>query len=89
MAALAFPALVALFLLAAIVAAAADRDEWHLEYGPAKPVSFTCATHLSALRANGFDGVLSIEHEDEAVGREEGFLMGKKYLEQFFIPGWC
>jgi len=52
MAALAFPALVALFLLAAIVAAAADRDEWHLEYGPAKPVSFTCATHLSALRAN-------------------------------------
>jgi sugar phosphate isomerase/epimerase len=44
--------------------------------------------YLSALRANGYNGVLSIEHEDGAVGREEGFLMGKKYLEQFFIPGW-
>jgi sugar phosphate isomerase/epimerase len=44
--------------------------------------------YISALRANGYNGVLSIEHEDGAVGREEGFLMGKKYLEQFFIPGW-
>ncbi len=43
---------------------------------------------ISALRSNGFNGVLSIEHEDGAVGREEGFLMGKKYLEQFFIPGY-
>jgi sugar phosphate isomerase/epimerase len=45
--------------------------------------------YLAALRANGYNGVLSIEHEDSAVGREEGFLMGKKYLEQFFIPGWA
>jgi sugar phosphate isomerase/epimerase len=45
-------------------------------------------TYISALRANGFNGVLSIEHEDGSVGREEGFLIGKKYLEQFFIPGW-
>ncbi len=44
--------------------------------------------YLSALRANGYNGVLSIEHEDDAVGREEGFLMGKKYLEQFFIPSF-
>jgi sugar phosphate isomerase/epimerase len=43
--------------------------------------------YLSALRSNGYNGVLSIEHEDGAVGREEGFLMGKKYLEQYFIPG--
>jgi sugar phosphate isomerase/epimerase len=43
--------------------------------------------YLAALRANGYNGVLSIEHEDSVVGREEGFLMGKKYLEQFFIPG--
>ncbi|HSV72826.1 MAG TPA: sugar phosphate isomerase/epimerase [Chthonomonadales bacterium] len=42
--------------------------------------------YLAALRQNGYSGVLSIEHEDSAVGREEGFLMGKKYLEQFFIP---
>jgi len=43
--------------------------------------------YLAALRANGYNGVLSIEHEDGAVGREEGFLIGKKYLEQFIIPG--
>ena len=43
--------------------------------------------YISALRRNGYDGVLSIEHEDSAVGREEGFLIGKKYLEQFFVPG--
>jgi sugar phosphate isomerase/epimerase len=44
--------------------------------------------YLAVLRHNGFNGVLSIEHEDEAIGREEGFLMGKKYLEQFFIPSF-
>jgi sugar phosphate isomerase/epimerase len=44
--------------------------------------------YLAALRANGYNDVLSIEHEDGTVDREEGFLMGKKYLEQFFIPGW-
>src|ERR1051325_9774491 len=51
MAALAMTVLVALFLLAALVAPAADREEWHLEYGPAKLVSFTCATHLYAPEA--------------------------------------
>lgn len=44
--------------------------------------------YIAALRRNGYNGVLSIEHEDGAVGREEGFLLGKKYLEQFFIPGF-
>lgn len=43
--------------------------------------------YLAALRRNGYNGVLSIEHEDGAVGREEGFLIGKKYLEQFIVPG--
>jgi len=43
--------------------------------------------YLAALRRNGYNGVLSIEHEDGAVGREEGFLSGKKYLEQYFVPG--
>ncbi|MBM3495171.1 MAG: sugar phosphate isomerase/epimerase [Armatimonadetes bacterium] len=43
--------------------------------------------YVAALRRNGYSGVLSIEHEDGAVGREEGFLIGKKYLEQFFVPG--
>lgn len=42
--------------------------------------------YIAALRKNGYNGVLSIEHEDGAVGREEGFLSGKKYLEQFFVP---
>lgn len=39
--------------------------------------------YIAALRRNGYDGVLSIEHEDDAVGREEGFLIAKKNLEQF------
>jgi sugar phosphate isomerase/epimerase len=38
---------------------------------------------IAALRRNGYNGVLSIEHEDDAVEREEGFLIGKKVLEQF------
>lgn len=42
--------------------------------------------YIGALRRNGYNGVLSIEHEDGAVEREEGFLIGKKYLEQFIIP---
>lgn len=42
--------------------------------------------YLSALKCNGYNGVLSVEHEDGAVGREEGFLMAKKYLEQYFVP---
>lgn len=39
--------------------------------------------YIAALRRNGYNGVISIEHEDGAVDREEGFLIGKKYLEQF------
>jgi sugar phosphate isomerase/epimerase len=39
--------------------------------------------YIAALRRNGYNGVLSIEHEDDALEREEGFLVGKKYLEQF------
>ncbi|MCM8770049.1 MAG: sugar phosphate isomerase/epimerase [Candidatus Omnitrophica bacterium] len=36
--------------------------------------------YLGRLRKAGYNGVLSIEHEDTCVGREEGFLLGKKYL---------
>jgi len=43
--------------------------------------------YIAALRRNGYNGVLSVEHEDGAVGREEGFLIAKKYLEQYFVPG--
>lgn len=39
--------------------------------------------YIGRLRRAGFDGVLSIEHEDAAVGREEGFIMGARYLRQF------
>ena len=41
------------------------------------------AEYIAALRRNGYNGVISIEHEDSAVEREEGFLIGKKYLEHF------
>ena len=39
--------------------------------------------YIAALRRNSYNGVISIEHEDGAIEREEGFLIGKKYLEQF------
>jgi sugar phosphate isomerase/epimerase len=39
--------------------------------------------YISALRRNGYNGVISIEHEDSALEREEGFLIGKKVLEHF------
>jgi sugar phosphate isomerase/epimerase len=39
--------------------------------------------YIGALRRNGYNGVLSIEHEDDAVEREEGFLIAKKNLEQY------
>lgn len=35
------------------------------------------------LRRNGYNGVLSIEHEDAGLGREEGFVLGLDYLRQF------
>lgn len=39
--------------------------------------------YIAALRKIGYNGTLSIEHEDGAVGREEGFLIGRNYLKQF------
>ena len=39
--------------------------------------------YVSHLRQNGYDGVLSIEHEDAAQGREEGFARAAWHLEQF------
>lgn len=39
--------------------------------------------YISHLRMNGYDGVLSIEHEDASQTREEGFMRGAWYLGQF------
>jgi len=39
--------------------------------------------YIGRLKANGYDGVLSIEHEDGALGREQGFIKGRQYLAQF------
>ena len=39
--------------------------------------------YIARLRKNGFNGVLSIEHEDGAVGREEGFRLGLKHLRNW------
>jgi sugar phosphate isomerase/epimerase len=37
--------------------------------------------YIARLRRCGYNGVLSIEHEDGALGREEGFLKGLNYLK--------
>jgi sugar phosphate isomerase/epimerase len=39
--------------------------------------------YVSHLRQAGYDGVLSIEHEDATQSPEEGFMRGAAYLEQF------
>ena len=39
--------------------------------------------YIEHLRRVKFDGVLSIEHEDGAFGREEGFRKGLQHLQQF------
>jgi sugar phosphate isomerase/epimerase len=39
--------------------------------------------YTSHLRSNGYKGVMSIEHEDSAFGRERGFILAARYLEQF------
>jgi len=39
--------------------------------------------YIGALRRNGYNGVLSIEHEDSTRSPEEGFILGKNYLKMF------
>ncbi len=38
---------------------------------------------IARLRDNGYNNTLSIEHEDRALGREEGFIKGINYLNIF------
>ncbi len=39
--------------------------------------------YINHLRANGYKGVLSIEHEDSALSREQGFILAARHLAQF------
>jgi sugar phosphate isomerase/epimerase len=39
--------------------------------------------YIARLRRAGYNGVLSIEHEDSAFGVEEGFVKGGRYLSQY------
>jgi sugar phosphate isomerase/epimerase len=39
--------------------------------------------YVAALRRVGYNNVLSIEHEDGALGREEGFRKGAEFLRRF------
>ena len=39
--------------------------------------------YIGALRRVGYDGVVSIEHEDRTFDAEEGFIKGKNYLRTF------
>ncbi len=39
--------------------------------------------YINHLRMAGYKGVLSIEHEDSALGREQGFILAARHLERF------
>jgi len=39
--------------------------------------------YIGCLREVGYKGVLSVEHEDDTLGTEEGFRHGARYLNQF------
>ena len=39
--------------------------------------------YINHLRMNGYRGVLSIEHEDSALSREQGFVLAQRHLSQF------
>lgn len=39
--------------------------------------------YLNHLRMSGYRGVLSIEHEDSALSREQGFILAARHLAQF------
>ena len=39
--------------------------------------------YIARLKRAGYDGVLSIEHEDGALGREQGMEKGLAHLKQF------
>ncbi len=39
--------------------------------------------YINHLRMNGYNGVLSIEHEDSALSREKGFILAARHLAQF------
>ena len=39
--------------------------------------------YIARLREIGYDGVLSIEHEDRTFSSEDGFRVGAAYLRQF------
>lgn len=41
--------------------------------------------YIGALRSVGYDGVLSIEHEDRTFPPEDGFIAGAGYLRQFVV----
>jgi sugar phosphate isomerase/epimerase len=39
--------------------------------------------YINHLRSHGYRGVLSIEHEDSALTREQGFILAQRHLSQF------
>ena len=43
--------------------------------------------YLGRLRDVGFDGAVSIEHEDRTFGAEEGFRAGARFLRQWIERG--
>jgi sugar phosphate isomerase/epimerase len=58
-----------------------DYDHWRYVIPGYGEIDW--GVYIARLRDIGYDGVLSIEHEDRAFGREEGFIKGLRYLSQF------
>ena len=45
--------------------------------------SINWGEYINHLRTNGYNGVLSIEHEDSTLSREKGFILAARHLAQF------
>ncbi len=60
-----------------------NQDTDHFRYVTPGYGVIDWGEYVARLRDNGYDGVLSIEHEDRAFGREEGFVKGLRHLQQF------
>ncbi|NLJ36664.1 MAG: sugar phosphate isomerase/epimerase [candidate division WS1 bacterium] len=66
-----------------VLAYLGNQDHSHWRYVIPGYGEIDWGVYIARLRDVGYNGVLSIEHEDRAFGREEGFIKGLRHLSQF------